>query len=39
LFIRRIVVVVVVEVILGEHAHKKIFSHKKKYSLLNNNKG
>jgi hypothetical protein len=34
-----IVVVVVVEYGLGEHAHKKIFSHKKKKILLDDNKG
>jgi hypothetical protein len=39
LFRRRIVVVVVVEDGLGEHAHKKLFSHKKKISLLDDNKG
>jgi hypothetical protein len=33
------VVVVVVEDGLGEHAKKNIFSHKKKNSLLNDNKG
>jgi hypothetical protein len=41
LFKRRIVVVVVVVVedVLGECAHKKIFSHKKTFFLLNYNKG
>jgi hypothetical protein len=41
LFSRRIVVVVIVVVEdgLGEHAHKKLFSHKKKFSLLDDNKG
>jgi hypothetical protein len=42
MFKRRIggvgVVVVVVDY-LGEHAQKKIFSHKKKISLLDDNKG
>jgi hypothetical protein len=43
-FIKRIdivvvVVVVVVEDSLGEHAHKKLFSHKKQISLLDDNKG
>jgi hypothetical protein len=38
MFRRRIVVVVVVEDGLEEHA-KKIFSHKKKNSHLNDNKG
>jgi hypothetical protein len=33
------VVVVVVEDGLGEHAPKKLFSHKKKISLLDDNKG
>jgi hypothetical protein len=32
-------VVVVVEDDLGEHAKKKLFSHKKKISLLYENKG
>ena len=32
-------VVVVVEDSLGEHAPKKLFSHKKKISLLDDNKG
>jgi hypothetical protein len=38
LFRRRIggVFVVVVDDDLGEHAHKKVFSHKKKMSLLDN---
>ena len=41
MFRRRIgvVVVVVVEDGLGEHAKKKLFSHKKKISLLDENKG
>jgi hypothetical protein len=41
MFKRRIggVVVVVVEDGLGEHAPKKIFSHKKKILLLDDNKG
>jgi phage repressor protein C with HTH and peptisase S24 domain len=40
LFRRRIGgIIVVVEDDLGEHPHKKIFSHKKKISLLDNNKG
>jgi hypothetical protein len=41
MFKRRIggVVVVVVEDDLGEHAKKKLFSHKKKISLLDDNKG
>jgi hypothetical protein len=41
MFRRRIVVVfvVVVEDGLGEHAPKKLFSHKKKISLLDDNKG
>jgi hypothetical protein len=42
MFRRRIVVVVVVVVVvdsLGEHAPKKLFSHKKKISLLDDNKG
>jgi hypothetical protein len=41
MFRRRIgvVVVVVVEDDLGEHAPKKLFSHKKKNSLLDDNKG
>jgi hypothetical protein len=34
-----VVVVVVVEDGLGEHAPKKLFSHKKKISLLDDNKG
>ena len=34
-----VVVVVVVENGLGERAQKKLFSHKKKISLLDNNKG
>jgi hypothetical protein len=34
-----VVVVVVVEDGLGEHAPKKLFSHKKKISLINDNKG
>jgi hypothetical protein len=34
-----LVVVVVVEDGLGEHAPKKLFSHKKKISLLDDNKG
>jgi hypothetical protein len=34
-----LVVVVVVVVGLGEHAPKKLFSHKKKISLLDDNKG
>jgi hypothetical protein len=33
------VVVVVVEDGLGERAHKNLFSHKKKFLLLNDNKG
>jgi hypothetical protein len=42
LFRRRIIsifVVVVVENVLGEHVDKKIFSHKKKISFLDDNKG
>jgi hypothetical protein len=42
MFIRRIGVVVFVVVVedgLGEHAPKKLFSHKKKIPLLNDNKG
>jgi hypothetical protein len=42
MFRRRIGVVVVVVVVvedLGEHAKKKLFSHKKKISLLDDNKG
>ena len=41
MFRRRIVVVVVVVVEdgLGEHAKNKLFSHKKKISLLDDNKG
>jgi hypothetical protein len=41
MFRRRIVVVVVVVVEdgLGERAPKKLFSHKKKISLLDDNKG
>ena len=42
MFKRRIVVVVVVVVVedgLGEHAKKKLFSHMKKISLLDDNKG
>jgi hypothetical protein len=41
MFKRRIggVFVVVVEDSLGEHAKKKLFSHKKKFSLLDDNKG
>jgi hypothetical protein len=39
MFRRRIVVVVVFEDGLGEHAKKKLFSHKKKMSLLDDNKG
>jgi hypothetical protein len=34
-----VVVVVVVEDGLGEHAKKKLFSHKKTISLLDDNKG
>ena len=34
-----VVVVVVVEYDLGEHAKKKVISHKKKISLLDGNKG
>jgi hypothetical protein len=34
-----VVVVVVVEDGLGERAKKKLFSHKKKISLLDDNKG
>jgi hypothetical protein len=34
-----VVVVVVVEDSLGERAPKKLFSHKKKISLLDDNKG
>jgi hypothetical protein len=34
-----VVVVVVVEDGLGEHAPKKLFSHKKKNSLFDDNKG
>jgi hypothetical protein len=37
MFRRRIVVVVVDG--LGEHAKKKLFSHKKKFLLLDDNKG
>jgi hypothetical protein len=37
LFIRRIgVIVVIVEDGLGEHTHKKLYSHKKTISLDNN---
>jgi hypothetical protein len=36
---RKRIVVVVVEGGLGEHAKKKIFSHKKKNPLLDDNKG
>ena len=36
---RRIFVVVAVEDDLGEHAKKKLFSHKKKISLLDDKKG
>jgi hypothetical protein len=41
MFRMRIVVVVVFVVVdgLGEHAPKKLFSHKKKISLLDDNKG
>jgi hypothetical protein len=39
MFRRRIGGVVVVEDGLGEHAPKKLFSHKKKISLLDDNKG
>ena len=41
MFIRRIFVVFVVvfEDGLGEHAPKKLFSHKKNISLLDDNKG
>jgi hypothetical protein len=41
MFRRRIegVVFIVVEDDLGQHAKKKIFSHKKKISLLDDNKG
>jgi hypothetical protein len=39
LFRRRIVGVVVVEYDVGERSNEKIFSHKKKNSLINNNKG
>jgi hypothetical protein len=43
MFRRRIGVVVVVVVVfedgLGEHAPKKLFSHKKTIPLLNDNKG
>ena len=34
-----VVVVVVVEDSLGEHGPKKLFSHRKKISLLDDNKG
>jgi hypothetical protein len=37
MFRKKIVVVVVADV--GEHAKKKLFSHKKKISLLDDNKG
>jgi hypothetical protein len=44
LFRWRVIVVVVLVLVLvedglGEHAHKKRFSHKKIISLLDNNKG
>jgi hypothetical protein len=39
LFHKRIGGVVVVEDGLGERAQKKLFSHKKKISLLDDNKG
>jgi hypothetical protein len=39
MFRRRIVVVLLLEDGLGEHAKKKLFSHKKKISLLDDNKG
>jgi hypothetical protein len=39
MFIRRIGCVVVVEDGLGEHAKKKLFSHKKFFLLLDDNKG
>jgi hypothetical protein len=39
MFRRRIGVVVVVVDGLGEHAPKKLFSHKKKISLLDDKKG
>jgi hypothetical protein len=39
MFRRRIGGVVVVEYSLGECAKKKLFSHKKKNSLLDDNKG
>jgi hypothetical protein len=39
MFIRRIGGVVVVEDGLGERAKKKLFSYKKKISLLDDNKG
>jgi hypothetical protein len=39
LFSKRIGGVVLVEDGLGEHAKKKLFSHKKKISLLDENKG
>jgi hypothetical protein len=38
MFRKRIVVVVVVDG-LGERAKKNLFSHKKKFSLLDDNKG
>jgi hypothetical protein len=39
LFSKRIGGFVVVVDRLGEHAHKKLFSHKKIFSLLDDNKG
>jgi phage repressor protein C with HTH and peptisase S24 domain len=39
MFRKRIGGVVVVEDSLGEHCKKKLFSHKKKISLLDDNKG